>query len=310
MNYFLLAAATFFSISAWAQASTEVINLIEKTYNPAIESTSKDITTFVDLCHRTEIELIAQDPVSLKPGKVKFTQFIRKFSFGDPGDLKTVIVMPPTGGVNVLDWSYAARLCLNDFRVVVLTNWDFDTLNELDMNMHDRGALRALAAIRHTVEFLSPRRPNQIGILGTSVGAISSVLAIGYESRISAGALIVGGVGMPEIIANSTESHLTKLRNDRMAAYKFADVQSYQQALAAHVKIDPKDFINYSGPKNIWMMVATKDDTVPTKNQWELFKAYGKPASLMYPDNHLETIKHTAFADTGTIIEYFKSVLK
>lgn len=299
-----------FAVQTQAAPPQAVLDLIRKTYNPQISAKEKDITTFIDLCRRVEVEITAQDPVTLKPGKVKLTTFVRKFSEDQQSQLKTVIVMPPTGGVNILDWAYAARLCVSNFRVAVITNWDFDTLNELDMNMHDRGALRALAAVRHGIEYLKPQHANQLGILGTSVGAITAAFATGYDVRISAAALIVGGAGMSEIIGKSDESHLKKLREDRMAQLQMRSVDEYQKALAEHIKIEPLDFANYSGKKNVWMMIATKDTTVPTENQWKLFRALGSPSSLMYDNNHVETIKYTAFARTSAIVNFFEQNLR
>lgn len=297
--------------TAYAQPPQKILDLISRTYNPAIQSQQTDITQWYDLCHKEEVILTAQDPVTMKPGQVKFTTFVLKGSESRQRDLKSVIVMPPTGGVNVLDWAYAARLCVSGFRTAVVTNWDFDTFNELDMGMHDRGALRALAAIRHTIEFLNPKRPRQLGIFGTSVGAISSVMATGYDARISAAALIVGGGGLREIIARSTEQHLSDLRKQRMAAFNLTSVDAYQQMLSPHINIEPLDFIGLSGPKNIWMMIATKDDTVPTANQMKLYQAYGRPGnSLSYPSDHLGTILYTSANEGAKIINFFQRVLE
>jgi dienelactone hydrolase len=178
------------------------------------------------------------------------------------------------------------------------------------MNMHDRGALRALAAVRHSIEFLKIRRPHQLGILGTSVGAITSALVTGYEPRISAAALIVGGAGMPEIISESDESHLSRLRDDRLKAYRIQNVETYRELLSQHIKIEPLDFINMSGKKDIWMMVGTKDLTVPTANQYKLAQAFGNAQVQTYADDHLNTIKYTAFQKTSAILSFFGSVLK
>lgn len=307
----IFALIILLSSSVFAAPPQAVLDLISRTYDPGIKSVETDETTLLELCRRVNVELTAIDPVTKKPGKIRLTTFVRKLSESKAKDLKTVIVMPPTGGVNALDWGYAAHLCANGMRAAVITYWDYDTLNEIDMNMHDRGALRALAAVRHVIEYLAPKRPKQLGMLGTSVGAISSALVTGYERRVSAAALIVGGAGMPEIIAKSTESHLSKLREERMAHYKFESVDAYQNALSQAVKIEPMDFVNYSGKKNIWMMVATKDDTVPTKNQWDLFKAYGSPqGSLQYPGDHLKTILRTSAVHPLTIVNYFKKVLE
>jgi dienelactone hydrolase len=297
--------------AAYAQPPQAVLDLISRTYNPAIKAQQKDITKWSDFCRQVEVDLIAQDPVTLKPGHVKFTTFVLRGSESVQQNLKTVIVMPPTGGVNALDWAYASRLCLAGMRAAVVTKWDHDTFNELDMGMHDRGALRALAAVRHTIEFLKPTRPKQLGILGTSVGAITSSLATGYDARISAAALIVGGGGLREIIARSTEQHLSDLRKKRMAAYKLTSIDAYQQMLSPHINIDPIDFINFSGPKNIWMMIATDDLIVPTANQFQMYNAYGRPAgSLTYPSDHFKTILYTSLAQGGKIVEFFERVLE
>lgn len=297
--------------TAYAQPPQQVLDLINRTYNPAIQAQQTDITQWYDLCRRVEVVLTAQDPVTMKPGQIKLTTFVLKGSESVQSNLKTVVVMPPTGGVNALDWAYAARLCVSGLRAAVVTNWDFDTFNELDMDMHDRGALRALAAIRHSIEFLNPKRPKQLGIFGTSVGAISSAMATGYDARISAAALVVGGGGLREIIARSTEQHLSDLRQQRMAAFHLNSVDAYQQMLSPHIKIEPLDFIGMSGPKNIWMMIATKDDTVPTANQMKLYQAFGRPGnSLSYASDHLGTILYTSANEGGKIVDFFQRVLE
>lgn len=297
--------------TAFSAPPQAVLDLIARTYNPRIQAAESDVTTFLEVCRRINVELTAIDPVTMKPGKIRLTTFVRKLSESKAQDLKTVIVMPPTGGVNALDWGYAAHLCANGLRAAVITYWDFDTLNEIDMNMHDRGALRALSAVRHVIEYLAPKRPKQLGMLGTSVGAISSALVTGYERRVSAAALIVGGGGMPGIIAKSTESHLAKLREERMAHFQFESIDAYQNALGQAVKIEPLDFVNFSGKKNIWMMIATKDVTVPTENQWALYKAFGsQPGALQFEGDHLQTILRTSAVHPLTIVNFFKRVLE
>ena len=288
--------------------SANILDRIEKSYTPKITAAETDITETFSVCQKKEVVLTTLDPVNQTPSDVKLTHYVRILA--DPSQAKTVIIMPPTGGVTPLDHYYAERFCLAGFRIALVESWTSDTLAELDMDMHDRAALRALTAVRHTIEYLKPNRSSQIGILGTSVGAISSALALGYESRIAAGALIVGGGGMPEIIATSTEKTLSKLRSDRMTSLGITGIKDYEDQLRQHVHIEPLDFINLSGKKSVWMMIATKDITVPTKNQFDLYHAFGDQDLLTYEDNHINTILYTAALHAPDIEKFFHEHLK
>lgn len=287
----------------------DVLNLIGSTYDPTVSAVETDDTSTVSLCRETLVKITAKDPVTLDAREVGLRLYVRKGT-ADAAKLKTVIVMPPTGGENVLDRNYARLLCIKGFRAALVEGWYGDTETSLDLAMHDRGALRMLAAVRHVIEYLKLEHAGQLGILGTSVGAISSVLVLGYEPRVAAAALIVGGGGLAEIIALSTEKGLTKLRAERLPGLGFVDTDAYRVALAAKVRIDPFDFIGYTGKKPVWMMVATKDTTVPTKNQWDLYHAYGDQELLTHDDDHINTIVYTAASKGLHITSFFAAQLK
>src|SRR6185369_6171429 len=116
------------------------------------------------------------------------------------------LIVPPTGGENLVDQGWANFFCARGYRALILQHWDQDdAVTPLDLGMHDRGSLRALAAVRHAVEYAQDSGAASIGILGASVGAMTSAFAFGVEPRLRAAVLIVGGKAMPAIIARSTE---------------------------------------------------------------------------------------------------------
>jgi dienelactone hydrolase len=297
--------------SAAAAPPADVLATITRTYSPTVTAVeSEPVKILLGSCWERAVTLTAQDPVTLKPGSIQLKLYRPAGLAEHAPDARTVIIIPPTGGETGLDRLDADRLCGNGFQAALVEHWDGDTIAELDLDMHDRGALRSLAAIRHVIEYLKPAGPGKLGILGTSVGAIQSALALGYEPRIGAGMFIVGGGGMSEIIASSSEATLTRLREDRKKAFGYASNPEYLQALQAHIHVEPLDFVGMSGNKKVMMMIATQDITVPTKNQNDLRRAYEDPFVLTHDADHVHTIVYTSTFKFGQVLEFFARSLK
>jgi len=297
----LLAILPVFALAA---PSAAVLARIEGSFNPAMSATETPAGRSLSLCATTSLKLSVEDPVTKNPG------FVQAMIYEPHHDTDlAVLVLPPTGGENILDQGYANALCSSGFRAIVIQHWYNDTVAKLDLSMHDEGALRSLAAIRHVLDYLKPSRPNQVGILGTSVGAISSELALGFDPRLNNAALVVGGIGMPNIIAASTEKTLTALRDERMKAFGFKSPAEYLAALREAVVIEPADFVDFSGHKNVLAFVGTQDVTVPTATQREMVKLYGAE-SYDYASDHQGTIVHTFAAERSRVIGFFEKNLK
>ncbi len=292
------------TLPSYAQSAEETLSLLNQNYDSKIFSSKETASGYETIlgspksniklnlaCIVSNIEIESKDPVSLEKRKIHAKLYIPR-KIKDSSQLKTVIIMPPTGGVTILDKTYSMRLCGDDVRAVLIEGWDHDvpTLAEENLEMHDSGAIRMVSAVRHVVEYLQPVRKNQIGILGTSVGAISSSLVMSVDSRISTGVLIVGGGGLLEIISQSTEKNLARLRKSRMAEYKLESMEEYQQLLSPYIKIDPLTLIPTAEKKKILMVIGQADVTVPTANQKKLLAAYGNIPVIYHSGDHLNTI--------------------
>lgn len=294
--------------SSFALPPADVLSRLEDSYNPEMAATATPSGRSLTLCPTTDLRLAVQDPVTKAPGFVQ-ARVYDPLSAADRDGGRAVLVLPPTGGENVLDQGYANALCSAGIRAVLVQTWFQQTEATLDMAMHDNGAVRSLSAIRHLLDWLKPARASQVGILGTSVGALSSALALGFDSRLNTAALIVGGVDMPAIIAATTEKGGAALRDARMKAYGFKNQDEYLAALRQNVKIDPAQFTDFSGPKNVLAFVGTKDVTVPTANQLELVKDFAA-TSDEYAGDHVATILNTFTWKRGKIVSYFQEKLR
>ena len=267
---------------------------------------------FVKNCRVETSQLNAFDPITSVQGNLRLRLYTPTQS---QGILRQILLMPPTGGENALDLGYADFFCSNGFQTAILEKWDGDDFKSLNLGMHDVGSIRVVAAMRHAIEFLNPDGSHPLALFGTSVGAISSALVMGFESRIQSAILVVGGIGMSEIIASSAEQTLTRLRTERMAQFKYPDIASYQKALANAIEIDPASRLNDTKVRAVQMFMADQDITVPTANQIQLrdrlLAAGVAVQEVHYNLNHIGTIKKTFFSleNRRLMLNHFNSTL-
>lgn len=290
--------------SAVAAPPKQVLERLEKSFTPGFRLTENAAGRSLSFCRLTDVRLNTKDPVTGGEALVQ----VRMYHARKDSD-RTVILLPPTGGENILDQGYANHLCAAGLNVALLQTWDRQTEATLEPTMHDFGALRSLSAIRHVLDYLRPTRATQVGILGTSVGALSSSLALGFEPRLNTAVLIVGGLGFSEIVARSTEKGAAKLRDARMKTFGLRDLEDYVAFLSKHVVVEPGDFVGFSGKKKVLAFVGTADHTVPTRNQRTLVTAYGAESDE-YDGDHTQTILNTFTWKRGKIAAFFEESLR
>lgn len=311
MKTILIFIVSFVSVSVFAQANSFVDPVrqqmaLEKLKTIVLPSSlvRKNIAESVQVnsqCATQDQEILSIDPNTNESMKVTLKSYV------SPKANRTVIVMPPTGGVNELDYKYAQAFCDAGLNAIILMSWVGDSLQQIDPGMHDRNALRGVTAIRSLLTTIESTQT--VGIFGTSVGGILGALAIGLEERLVTGLFVVAGGDMTEVIAQSTEKNLAALRDLRMQEYGFSDIGDYFQLLDENVVIEPLDFANYSGAKKIGFVLSTADLTVPTKNQYDLINAWGgedlifKTAPPFF--NHFAAILHSSYWWTDDITAYF-----
>ena len=279
---------------------------IEKSYSPKISYSILDSEWSLYGCKIQKIQLNAKDPITSKIRHVDISLY--KPRKGHNGS--AVIVLPPTGGVNILDRGYANALCSQGITAAIVSGWSHQNEIDLNFDMHNRAALRALAAVRHTVELLDLFQYNSIGILGTSIGAVTSTLVLGFEPRVTAAALIAGGAHFTDIIATSDESGASKLRAARMKKFGYKNIEEYSQAVKKNVWIEPAQFITSSVNIDSLIISADKDSTVLSKYQLQLAKLLQTKNHIHRPGNHFQVIKDSFFYNKSDIVNFFKKSLK
>ena len=314
LAHFLLSFATLLlSVVALAGPPEATLEEIRKNYNPTInvvvEGTDRGGRSG---CSMRQLAIRGEDPYTKQSRPVRVTEYYR----GDERQriaARTIIVVPPTGGVNNLDEGYSSTFCTEGFRVLLVYGWEFDDSSlGLELETQNIASLRALVALKHVVEYANPTREKQLGVFGTSLGGLMASLLVGEDRRVAAAGLVVAGGIMPEIVAHTDEKNMSRLREARFRAYGYRDEMEYEAALRQVMRYDNQDLAQYTGAKPIWMSIALEDTKVPTKNQFDLQRAWNTRAedTMRVSGSHVEVIMRTFFAYRNDVTKFFQRELQ
>jgi pimeloyl-ACP methyl ester carboxylesterase len=222
-----------------------------------------------------------------------------------PEALKSyVLIIPPTGGTNIIDKSYARNLCKEGIQTYVLSHWTKDDEYNLELAIHTRFYARAYRAVGLVLKNLP--KGKEIGLLGTSVGGLHAAIAASRYPEITRAFIITGGAHIPSITANSNQEAMRTVWEKRRTLFKFQSKAQYIEALEKVIELEPLNRLTIATPKKFGMVISSEDKTVPTINQ-ERLKSLWKPEKIRYENyDHFWTIVKTWLFHADDIYDFFK----
>ncbi|MBC7466462.1 MAG: hypothetical protein H7256_10765 [Bdellovibrio sp.] len=220
---------------------------------------------------------------------------------------KSLIILPPTGGPNYIDRSYAKKFCAEGYDVYLVNNWTGDSEDKTDLAIHQRLYTRGQKAISIVV---SQIKSSFIGLLGTSVGALHSAVAANTQEKINAVFLIVGGAPITQIVVTSDQKAMRDVRDVRNKRYGFNSDQEYLMALQKVFLLEPMKLGDLYKSKDIGMVLAENDTTVPYSSQLDLQMFFNPKATYTLPSSHFWAIVKTWFFHSKEVFDFFENSAK
>ncbi len=214
-----------------------------------------------------------------------------------------VLILPPTGGENFIDRSYAQNFCDAGINAVIIKNWTGDDEYNLELEIHTRYYNRAQHAIKQVI---NEYQGFQLSILGTSVGGLHASIALARLKEIKKGVLIVSGGDIASIIANTNQDILVEAKKKRFRLFNFKNNEEYVAALRAILPYEPLKINFDSSEKKIGMVISTNDDIVPTRNQMKLKRKWNPTIISSSWLGHTATVVKTWLFNSSEIINFFK----
>lgn len=215
---------------------------------------------------------------------------------------KSILIMPPSGGTNYIDRSYAKQLCKSGFDVYILDQWtDYDEYN-LELEIHQRFYQRGQDAIGIVLEQITSPF---IGVLGTSVGAEHATIAASRFKKIDSVFIILGGAPISKILVESSQEILVDAHKKRLSLYGFKSANEYEAALDKVFTWEPLKMGNGFSNKDLGMVISTEDTVVPSKYQKTLVDFWNPRTVIKLSNSHLFSVVKTWFCYSGKILEHF-----
>lgn len=297
----LAAIVVFFSAQAREplpkEAAIQVIDQFQYQGNYQILSDKKQ-GGFFDSCWEYDRVFETQYPDMDEPLDVDVTLYVPNRDRLGSDQVPVVIMIPPVGGTNILDTQMARTFCDYDIAAIVLKN-DFANIDyqaEVELlppEDHQKTFYRIVAAVKGSMAMIDDDdnlKYDKIGIFGVSLGGILSSFVMETQSDISAGYFLVAGGDIPQILAYSEQENVSIIRRKRMNEENISTKEEYENYLRRYITLDPIDLAVTMLPETINMVIAKKDTTVPSSNQFALHKAFGEPEAIYYNSGHLDTI--------------------
>ncbi|MGE0632217.1 MAG: hypothetical protein AB7O96_07400 [Pseudobdellovibrionaceae bacterium] len=234
---------------------------------------------FYDECRFSNVELRTTDAVSGELNRIKLEIYRPKHQNGTA----TVLIIPPTGGKNIIDGRMANVFCNAGLDSVIVKSWKRLDQIEEDMSKQEDALIRAAAAIRLTADYItetfrdSNGISNSIGIMGTSLGAMFASTVLAIDPRFKAAFLAVGGSPLSEVLATTKQRVARKVRETQMRANNLVSAEEYQEILKERLRIDLDVLVTPKKSLALKMLTAEGDGSVPTKTQIQLWESWGKP---------------------------------
>lgn len=242
-----------------------------------------------------EVRLESIHPLTKKKLKTEFLWYRPNRIGNNP----LLIILPPVLDVTPFDLIWANQFASrHNFNVFVLKY--NEKLNDENRPISDVNIALAsvMTSARLMIDFAETQKKintKKIATYGMSLGGILSSIFISIEPRVDAAVLIVAGGNLAEIMAKSDQGIVAKFRKSRMKAENLESVEELEHKMRETFLFDPLIFAPRRPAQDIYMVIADDDLTVPTKNQLELWEAFGRPQELSLPGKHFQVILKNLF---------------
>jgi dienelactone hydrolase len=211
-----------------------------------------------------------------------------------PGPHPTVVVYPILAGSHVVSEALAKAIVRRGYLVARLEREALMVENAESAEEVAETLRSSLIHGRRLLDYLESRPDvdkDRIAAMGISLGSMLACLLHGVDDRIRAGAYIMTGGGLPEIMADSTEVPVRMFREKIMEREGMADAGVFADYLRGPLSVvDPLTYASHIDPRSVWMLTARFDRVIRPAHADALRAALGEPARVKVPTGHYQIL--------------------
>ncbi len=200
---------------------------------------------------------------------------------------QVALIVPPTGGTNLVDRQYAKFFCRNGLPTVILDKWtgSDNVFDPLDLESHQKEIDYGKKAFLSIVRYL---KNTKVAVLSTSKGGIGTSCYFNeFPRNVKSLVTIVAGAPLHLIISRSNQEDLKLLRETRMRKLGIKSYEDYDQAILKSLK---SQTASRNPHVKLAMVLANKDFSVPTSLQYHLASRWEPDQIWEFEKSHFMSI--------------------
>jgi dienelactone hydrolase len=228
------------------------------------------------------------------------------------GPVPFVLVIPTMAGVTILEPKASSQLCAAGMAAAIVDAYDTSLPSTAPSWGYEDQKMRfAVHSLRTVLDFAERDarfHPQKLGVIGLSLGGITSALLAGLEpGRLRAAVVVVGGGNLPYVMTVSTDKVVADLRDYRMNAVGMESLSVYEEALHRTLRYDPMYVASLVNKDRVMMVMAERDDKVPTSVQKDLFHTMGNPDYMTFAGTHVGTLLSLTYIYFDTVVAFMNA---
>ncbi|UCE85880.1 MAG: hypothetical protein JSU66_16395 [Deltaproteobacteria bacterium] len=212
-----------------------------------------------------------------------------------PGPHPAVLVFPITGGDHVVSEALAKALVHRGYAVLRVERREFFPEEEepdFDLTLPAERLRVSLLDARRLIGWLGTRPEidaQRLASAGVSLGGILAASLMGLDDRIQAGFFIMAGGGLPELMHDSREGPLRRLRERIFRHNGDRSREGFIAFARAHTEdVDPLTYARHIDPERALLISGRFDRAVPPPRTRALWEAMGYPTWHIVPVGHYQ----------------------
>ena len=217
-----------------------------------------------------------------------------------------------SSGLNVAQIiaSYLAANCISAYEVETPFNGSRRVTIAInpDLGILKNTFQQAILEIRGLIDYIPEKN---IGIIGVSQGAMYASILYGIEDRLTSACLVMGGGNLADMAFESKDEFAKHLRQ-----YVIENSIPREKLRDEISDVEPLNYANKRKAKNMLMINAASDKSIPKRYADELREAWGYPPQHFFNAGHFITIKEILKLPIiipellSVVLEHYRKTLK
>ena len=190
-----------------------------------------------------------------------------------------VLMLPILGNGTLLMAEFASAFVRQGYVAAIVPRKELDFDPRRSVAQAEQEFRVLIMRARQALDWLGAQPRVDAGrtaVFGISAGGILGLDLMAADPRLDAGVFVFAGGPMADVIMDTSEGRFADRRAPIRAAYGWTDAQ-LREALRARIRTDPVLLAPRVPRDKVLLFLATDDTSVPTRNQWALWEALGRP---------------------------------